>query len=140
MPERTVTEVSAYMERVYYKYAMKYLVVNPDACLFLKTLASRKIKLGCVTNSHRKMTRKILEKTGLIRYFDLVITADDVSNPKPAPDMLLEACRILKVHPSSVVFVGDTEYDALAGKAAGCMTVMYRICDAKPKKNRKSGS
>jgi HAD superfamily hydrolase (TIGR01509 family) len=132
MPERTVDEVRAYLEEVYDRYAEKYITVNPDAKLILGSIAGKKVKLACVTNSHGQMTRRILDAKGLSGYFDTVVTADDVTHPKPAPDMLFLACRRLGVRPGETAYIGDTGYDIDAGKAAGCITVLYSIQKAKP--------
>jgi HAD superfamily hydrolase (TIGR01548 family) len=49
--------------------------------------------------------------------FDPIITADAITNPKPAPDGLL---RIAELHPGKKLFyVGDTVDDARSAKAAG---------------------
>lgn len=40
--------------------------------------------------------------------------------PKPAPDQLLEACRILGVHRADAVMIGDSIGDLEAALAAGC--------------------
>ena len=40
--------------------------------------------------------------------------------PKPAPDQILEACRLLGVAPSDAVMIGDSSWDAEAASNAGC--------------------
>jgi len=52
---------------------------------------------------------------------------DDVKRRKPAPDMILKACKILKVKPKNTILVGDTKNDMIAGKRAGCITVGYKM-------------
>lgn len=49
-----------------------------------------------------------------------------VGAPKPAPDMLALACRILDVVPAAALLVGDTETDVAAGVAAGVRVIGYR--------------
>ena len=63
----------------------------------------------------------------LKKYFGAIITMNDVKKGKPAPDMVLKACKILKVSPKNTILVGDSMNDMIAGKRAGCVTVGYKI-------------
>ncbi len=125
MPEKTVDEVKAYFSKHYMEY-LPHLKLNPHAHKILKDLRNLNFKLGCVTNSHRDVVEKILETHNFTAFFQTVITADDVAKPKPAPDILLEACKILNVAPKETVFLGDTQTDTEAGERAGCFVVGYR--------------
>lgn len=82
----------------------------------LERLASR-FRLGIYTGRHDFEIEPTLARVGLASFFDPVITADMVSNAKPAPDGILkalEACR-----PGRSWYVGDTVDDAHAARAAG---------------------
>lgn len=125
MPERTVAEVKNYFSRHFDEY-ISYLEVDPYARQVLQKMKRMRLKLGCVTNSHRDIVTKILKNTRLEKFFEVVITADDVENPKPAPDMLVRACQHLKVAPRNTLFVGDTLTDMQAGKRAGCVVIGYK--------------
>lgn len=80
-------------------------------------------KAGLVTSTSAKPTFEILKRFDLNKYFDVVITGDDVENPKPDPEPLLKACDALEVDPKKAVFVGDNESDMTAGRAAGCTVI-----------------
>lgn len=54
---------------------------------------------------------------------DHLVGEDMVPNPKPAPDMYLEACRILDVDPRDTLAFEDSVNGATAAVAAGCFTV-----------------
>jgi len=82
-----------------------------------------KYKVGLVTNTPKKNVARILEHFQLARLFDVVITGDDVHEGKPNAEMVIEACRRLKVKPENVILVGDTESDFQAGKSAGCTVI-----------------
>lgn len=53
------------------------------------------------------------------REIDVVVGRDRLIRPKPEPDGVLEACRLLGVQPSSVTMIGDSTWDAQAAAAAG---------------------
>lgn len=126
MPEIKLKDVKRYLSINFPKF-MKYMKVNPEAIEVLKKLKKMGLKIGCVTNSHCDITKLEIEKSGLKKFFDVVITADDVKKPKPAPDMLVKAIKNLKGKSDNVIFVGDTKTDLIAGENAGCIVVGYNI-------------
>jgi HAD superfamily hydrolase (TIGR01509 family) len=68
----------------------------------------------------------ILERFGLSDQFDLLVTAVDVPNPKPSPDQLLKILEHFQIGAAQAVYVGDSEVDAAAARAAGVALVAYR--------------
>jgi len=71
------------------------------------------------TNGGREEIKLKLERNQLTQYFNVIITKDDVLNPKPAPDIYLAAMQKLKVKPNECLVVEDTEHGLKAAKAAG---------------------
>ncbi|MAE42922.1 hypothetical protein CMO93_04065 [Candidatus Woesearchaeota archaeon] len=97
--------------------------LNGDAEKVLKAIKHKKFKIGLVTNSPGSIVNKILNFHKIDKYFDVVITADDVEKAKPYPDPILKACEKLKVMPDEIMYVGDTKIDYKAGKSAGAFVV-----------------
>ena len=89
MPGKTVDQVRTYFEKHFPQY-LSYLKLNPMAIRTLHALRELGLKLACVTNSHRKIVLEIFDIHHLTGYFDVILTVDDVKNPKPAPDILLK--------------------------------------------------
>ena len=123
---RTIKEVEAFYNEDFGKRA-KFVKLFPQSVQTLNSLKGRGIKLGLISNSTRLIVSAILINFGLKKYFNAVVTMDDVKRRKPAPDMALKACRLLKVKPENTILVGDTKNDIIAGKRAGCITVGYKI-------------
>jgi HAD superfamily hydrolase (TIGR01549 family) len=90
---------------------------------FLAWIEARGLRRGLVTRNSRKSVEIVLGRLGL--RFDAVVTREDAP-PKPAPDPVLLACRRIGLQPSEVLFVGDFEFDMLAGRRAGTATVLLR--------------
>jgi HAD superfamily hydrolase (TIGR01549 family) len=84
-------------------------------------------KKGIITNTPRDCTIQILKNFNFENYFDVIVTADEVSKGKPSPEIVMKACKYLNVKPKDVLLVGDTESDILAGRAAGCIIVGINI-------------
>ena len=86
-------------------------------------LEGRGLKSGLVTRNSRKSVDVVLGRLGV--RFDAVVSREDAP-PKPAPDPVLLACRRMEVDPAAAMFVGDFEFDLLAGRRAGVTTVLLR--------------
>lgn len=78
--------------------------------------------LGIVTSKNRAMTQHGLRHCELDRFFEVVVTSDDVTAHKPRPEPVCEALTRLDVSATETVFIGDSPYDCMAGKAAGVST------------------
>jgi pyrophosphatase PpaX len=84
------------------------------------------IKLGIVTSKNRSGTLRGLACGGLDGLFDVLVTADDVDTPKPAPQPVTMALEQLRADAREAVFVGDSPHDLSAGRAAGVATAAVR--------------
>jgi beta-phosphoglucomutase len=85
---------------------------------FLKT-NNQPIALG----SASKNARPILEKTGILYYFDVIVDGNDVSNAKPDPEVFLQAAQKLGItNENSIVFE-----DSVAGIQAANIAAMTSI-------------
>jgi len=91
----------------------------------LDSLKARGIPMCCVTAKPAKARIQVLNVLGLNDYLSLALSPEDGFPKKPAPDMLLECCRVMGVSPAETVMVGDTRFDIEAGFAADCTKVCY---------------
>jgi HAD superfamily hydrolase (TIGR01662 family) len=94
-----------------------------------KTLISMKdagIKLALATNAPNISAEDLMESVNLKGVFKVIIGADDVQNPKPAPDMILLACERCGCIPDETIYVGDMPIDMIAGRRAGVTAVAVK--------------
>ncbi|MCY4398484.1 MAG: HAD-IA family hydrolase [Gemmatimonadetes bacterium] len=94
-------------------------VFLPGAARVLRTLHEAGYRVGVVTTKYRHRVEDALERDGLRELVEVIVGADDVPRPKPAPDGLLQAVDSLGISAGDCVFVGDSEVDARAARAAG---------------------
>lgn len=80
---------------------------------FLK-LVNDGYKIACCSNSVRKTVLTVLSKLGIIEYFDLIISNEDVKNSKPHPEMYWSAISTMGVLPEETLIVEDSPYGLLA--------------------------
>lgn len=120
-PERTEEMVATY-RKYNYKVHDEYVKAFPKVVETLEALKDRNIKLGVVTTKMKPGVEMGLEKTGISKFFDTVITLDDVVHPKPHPEPVLKAMMELDAEAPSTIMVGDNFHDIEAGKNAGVKT------------------
>ena len=123
---KTVKEVAESFDR-YFKRRKGLVKIFPQSKKVLENLEKRKIKLALLSNSTKFIVLSILKHHKIHKYFDVIVAMEDVKRRKPAPDMILKACKKLGVKPINAIIVGDTQNDMIAGKRAGCVTVGYKI-------------
>ena len=94
----------------------------PGAAETVAELDRRGYRLAIVTSKHRRSAMRGMELCGIVSHFDVIITPEDVSQPKPHPEPVLLALDKLGIAPGEALFVGDSPHDVASGKAAGTMT------------------
>ncbi len=89
----------------------------------LSALREKKIKMAITTNNSKDAVMRSLNKAGLLRFIDVVVTRDDVTEIKPSPEMLIKAARLLNAPLNMCLHVGDSYVDVLAARSTGMMAV-----------------
>jgi phosphoglycolate phosphatase len=107
----------------YIENCAKTSTLYPYVTQLLDFLKDHHIKLALCTLKIREATLRILIDLGLSKYFDIVITADDISIPKPDPQGILKILEQLNVSANRAVIIGDTMSDIMAGKNGNIETV-----------------
>ena len=104
-----------------YRAVEEKKLVQPIEGIFstISDLHRRGYALAVVTTDDTAKANDNLKTLGLQTYFAVVIGCDKVASCKPAPDLVLEACRILKIKPDQAAVIGDTTADMIMGIAAG---------------------
>lgn len=98
-------------------------VLYPKVETTLAALQKQGIRLAVVTTRSKRTSVRTLENAGIAKYFDVVVSGEDVTKLKPDPEPLLCALSKLGIAPAQAVMVGDTAADVLASKSAGIRTV-----------------
>jgi HAD superfamily hydrolase (TIGR01509 family) len=92
---------------------------NQDLINLLIKIKSEGIKIACCSNSIRSTCYKILSKTGIIEYFDLIISNEDVKNSKPHPEMYWKAMSLLNVLPEETLIIEDSPVGLMGAEKSG---------------------
>ncbi|AOJ82468.1 MULTISPECIES: phosphoglycolate phosphatase [Burkholderia] len=129
-PRFSEDEAKARFDEALALYQAEYAKINgrhtrlyPDVEAGLHAMRDAGVKLACVTNKPHRFAVELLAQYGLRDYFGAVFGGDSAPRKKPDPAPMLAACVALGVAPRATVAIGDSENDALAGRAAGMATL-----------------
>ena len=104
--------------------------IDDDSVLFenvetvLKLIKSKKLKLAVCTNKMEKLSNMLLEKLGVLHYFDYLVGGDTFAKSKPDPFPLIEICKKLSVSENESIMIGDSATDLNAGHNANMPVVL----------------
>lgn len=136
----SVTADDALLERaqaLFFEHYAKTVTLSrpyPKVLEGLTSLKQKGLRLACVTNKPERFTLPLLEASGLMPFFELVVAGDTLANKKPNPIQLQHICAEFKVLEAQAMLVGDSLTDVKAAHAAGCyiVTVPYGYNQGKP--------
>ncbi len=122
---RFAKETVAKLEKLHKTYFEKTLPsVKPlsGAAALLKALNRRKVPWAIATGGDKSTVFKMTRPLGMARSA-IVITADDVEQAKPEPDVFLVAAKRIGVALSDCIVVGDSVWDLLGARRAKALGV-----------------
>jgi HAD superfamily hydrolase (TIGR01509 family) len=99
------------------------IVPMPGVVALLGALAEAGVPVALVSNARRRFAERGLRTAGLLDAFGVIVTADDVEHPKPAPDPYLAAAATLGVAATECAVLEDSPTGLAAGRAAGALTI-----------------
>jgi HAD superfamily hydrolase (TIGR01509 family) len=94
----------------------------PGARELLEQLSRAKVQYAIATSGHREVAEPSLKILGVKPEIP-VITREEVKRAKPDPDLFLAAAERLQVSPANAMVVGDSVWDLLAARRAGCLAI-----------------
>lgn len=108
-----------------YPYIPALEVPFPETEECLRKL-SAKFKLGIIANQRGGSAHR-LQQHGLMKYFDIVYSSEEMGRSKPAPDLFISALDAVGCTPEEACMVGDRiDNDISPAKKLGMMTVRLR--------------
>jgi kojibiose phosphorylase len=104
---------------------MHRIRVRPGLLRVLDQLRAAGILCALATSAGRARTHEMLGKLGITDRFLAIVTNHDVSEPKPAPEVFLEAASRLGVSPQETVVIEDSVAGVQAARAADMICIGY---------------
>ena len=100
----------------------RMVAVYPGILDAVREIKAAGLQTGLVTSKNRHGALRGLKLVGLEALMDVLVCADEVTNPKPHPEPVEKAVTLLGAEPATTLYVGDSIHDMNSGRAAGVLT------------------
>ena len=120
----TIEQIMA--EKIIEFYKEQHLVKPITAVVDIVKKYHGILPMAIGTGGHREAVERTLEVTGLSKYFDIVITANDVENFKPHPETFLKCAALMKIDPEFIEVFEDGDLGLEAASTAGMIATDVR--------------
>jgi pyrophosphatase PpaX len=100
----------------------RMVTVYPGVVAAIEAIRAAGRRTGLVTSKNRQGALRGLTLVRLETMMDVLVCADEVTNPKPHPEPVEKAVALLGADPGTTVYVGDSIHDMVSGRAAGVRT------------------
>ncbi len=115
--QASLDEMNDYKEQLVHENMHKY--VKPTALLEVAQKYHGLKPMAIGTGAYTQEAKTILNICGLDKYVSVIVGADQVQNPKPAPDTFLLCAELLNVNPKNCVVFEDSQLGLQAAASAG---------------------
>lgn len=120
----TIEEIIKEKLNQFYMIQHKVKPIEPVADIVKRYHGILPMAVG--TGGHREAVTRTLEITGLLQYFDIIVTSNDVTNYKPHPETFLRCAELMNIEPSGIEVFEDGELGLEAARRAGMLATDVR--------------
>ena len=123
----SVEELVGFHKKAIHDYFIQAenLVTIPGVKVLIKYFKNKNFKLGVASSTDTKLVKIILEKLGIIDFFENVTGGDEVKNGKPSPDVFLLAAKKLDSSPGKCLVWEDSKNGVESAKKAGMKVIGF---------------
>ncbi len=125
-----VKKIDGEISKIEYKAALNASIIKgiEEVLVFAR---GNNLKQAIYTFNKYIHAKISLEKVNILHYFEVILGRDNVTNPKPHQDHLLEICRQLYVQPTEIVVIGDNYRDIEGALNVGAHSIALHTSLAK---------
>ena len=128
----SVEELLTRKNAAYMELAQERTHVFPEMRTFVRLLKEHGYPLAVASGSSKEVIDAVLEAADLLTYFDVTLSSSQVKKGKPAPDVFLEAARLLNTPPQACLVMEDSCYGVEAAKNAHMSCIAIPPAEAAP--------
>lgn len=123
--DKDVEKLTALKHKFYDEMGDGHIKALPGAVELVNALFERKIPMAVASSSTRSAINAALRQVGIRDKVNDIVSANDIENSKPHPEIFLKAAKKLNVPPANCVVFEDSPWGVMAAKAAGmkCIAV-----------------
>lgn len=119
LPKGLIEFINSIKQKYTKEIIPKYCTPDYSKIILLSGLKARGFKVGCCSNSIKETLHLMLKSAQIFDFFDIIIGNDEISNPKPDPEIYLTAMSRLDVKPDECIVVEDSPHGIESGKRSG---------------------
>lgn len=101
-------------------------ILIPGIMELLRDIKGQGLSTAIASSSTKEYIEAVVERYSLARYFDCLVSGEEVPRGKPSPDIFLRAAELLRVEPESCVVIEDSDNGLTASRKAGIRSVGFR--------------
>lgn len=130
-PDYPASAMRAACHEIYLERTQNHPIpLRPGILELLNWLEENNIPKAVATSTQRPIALHHLEKAGLLPRFDSIVCGDDITHPKPAPDIYHLAANQLGHATGQCIVFEDSDFGVMAAHTAGCRVIM--VPDLRP--------
>ena len=112
-------------ESIRFFTSIKEIPVMPGLVDLLEMLTQKNYPMAVASSSYPEIIELILERTGLRKYFMVVVSSQEAGKSKPEPDVFWLAAKRLNMNPQDCLVIEDSANGIKAAKAAGMNCIAF---------------
>ncbi len=120
-----ITEVADLKKRYTARLVKQKCKPSQKKIEMIKELKER-YKIACCSNAIKESVEDMLDRSKILKYFDLVIGNDEINCPKPDSEIYLIAFKVLGLKPEECLIIEDAPHGIEAAKASGATVIAVR--------------
>lgn len=125
-PENLITDMFQRREAIVTRDG---LITYPHVKEFILDAFEKGYRLAVASSSPKREILRTVKHLNAEKYFNHLVSGEEVEHSKPAPDIFLRTAKLLGVNPSDCIVIEDSRNGSLAAKAAGMYCIGYRDND-----------
>ena len=90
----------------------------------LRFLKEKEVKIALASSNNRYEINLYLEKTNLLKYFEYIISGEDIKESKPNPEIFNKVINYFNVKPSETIILEDSFNGIRAAHSSGAKGIM----------------
>jgi HAD superfamily hydrolase (TIGR01509 family) len=125
LPNGLVEFINGVKQKYTKEIITKYCVPDYSKIILLQRLKKAGYLLGCCSNSVKETLHLMLKSAQLYDFFDIIVGNDEISNPKPHPEIYLKTFAKLKLNPQECIIIEDAPPGIESAKRSGA--IVYEV-------------
>jgi len=129
IPETCHEKVYSIKQKKTIEIIEKNSKIRSEKINMIRDLKDRGLKVCCFTNSIRETAELMLSTCGVLNMLDMIVTNQDVKNPKPDPEGYLKILNHFNISSDDTVIVEDSPKGIESAIRSGCLVIGVAGCD-----------